>query len=183
MVISWQSIVTRLFTCLSAICIAGISGCEKNAGTTAQNHQQLQSPAPVIKAEPGSETPKTQFTIGNRSYLFDISNHSFEELESLLQRAQEISQFDKKNYYDLEIVMILHGPDIDWFTRKNQEKNRRLIDLAAKLDAFDIIDMKVCETSMIRRGVKREDIPAFIETVPYAPDEMKKLTAEGYINL
>ena len=183
MVISWQSIATRLFTCLSAICIAGTSGCEKNADTTAQIHQQLQSPAPVIKSEPGSGIPETQFTIGNKSYLFDISNHSFEELESLLQRAEEISQFDKKNYDDLEIVMILHGPDIDWFTRKNQEKNRQLIELAAKLDEFDIIDMKVCETSMNSRGVKREDIPAFIESVPYAPDEMKKLTEEGYINL
>ena len=181
--ISGQSTVTRLFTWLLTICLTIISGCEKNDEATAQIQPRIQPSAPVIQAEPGNNTPNAQFTIGNKSYLFDVSNHSFEELESLLQRAQEISQFDKKNYDNLEIVMILHGPDIDWFTRKNHEKNQRLIDLAAKLDAFDIIDMKVCETSMNNRGVKREDIPAFIESVPYAPDEMKKLTEEGYINL
>jgi uncharacterized protein len=163
------------FLCLTA--------CEKNDETTVLVQQPVQTPAPVVLVEPAINAPQTQFTIGNKSYLFDVSDHSLEELELLLKRAQEISQFDKKNYDDLEIVMILHGPDIDWFTQQNYEKNRQLIDLAAELDAFDIIDMKVCETSMNRRGVKREDIPAFIESVPYAPDEMKKLTEEGYINL
>ena len=177
-----STVIIALFWLLT-FCLTASSGCEKNDGKTAQIQQQVQPSAPVLKEEPGSKTPKTQFNIGNKSYLFDITNHSFEELESLLQRAQEISQFDKENYKNLEIVMILHGPDIDWFTQKNYEKNKRLIDLAAKLDAFDIIDMKVCETSMNNRGVNRDDIPAFIESVPYAPDEMKKLTEEGYISL
>ena len=34
-----------------------------------------------------------------------------------------------------------------------------------------------------KRGVDKDDIPAFIESVPFAPDEFKRLTSEGYINL
>lgn len=139
-----------------------------------------------INSQPGlpqGDNNKTQFNIGNKSYLFDVSDHSLEELEALLERAHEISQVGQDGTNDLEIVMILHGPDIEWFTQDRYEENRKLIELAEKLDAFEVIDMKVCETAMDSRGVKREDIPDFIESVPYAPDEIRKLLQEGYINL
>ena len=132
---------------------------------------------------PHIDNNKTQFNIGNKSYLFDVSDHSLEELEALLERAHEISQVSQEETSDLEIVMILHGPDIEWFTQDRYEENRKLIELAEKLDSFEVIDMKVCETAMDSRGVKREDIPDFIESVPYAPDEIRKLLQEGYINL
>ena len=126
---------------------------------------------------------QTQFNVGNKSYLFDVTDHSLEELEALLVRAEEITQMSSDDYDDLEIVMILHGPDIDWFTQQNYKQNKQLVDLAARLDAYDIIDMKVCETAMDSLGVERTEIPPFIESVPYSPDEMKRLLQEGYINL
>lgn len=168
---------------LSALASLLASGCDQTGDNTSATLEKKVPVAAVSQTAPVLATPQTQFTIGNKSYLFDISKHSIEELEALLQRAQEITQLDSGNYGDLEIVMILHGPDIDWFTQQNYEHNLELVDLAANLDAFDIIDMKVCETAMSARGVKREDIPSFIESVPYAPDEMKRLLQEGYINL
>ena len=148
--------------------------------TASSEKQESTSNQPVL---PENNDSGTQFNIGNKSYLFDVSNHSLEELEALLERAQEISQVTPVENNDLEIVMILHGPDIDWFTQDRYEENRKLIELAEKLDEFEVIDMKVCETAMNSRGVKREDIPAFIESVPYAPDEIRRLLQEGYINL
>jgi len=168
---------------LSALISLPSGGCDRAGDLPAAALEKEVPVAAVSQAAPMAVTPQTQFTIGNKSYLFDISDHSIEELEALLKRAQEITQLDSSNYGDLEIVMILHGPDIDWFTQQNYEQNLELVDLAAKLDAFDIIDMKVCETAMSARGVKREDIPSFIESVPYAPDEMERLLQEGYINL
>lgn len=159
------------------------SGCDQTGDNPAAKLEKEVPVAATGEVVQVTESPQTQFTIGNKSYLFDISNHNIEELEALLRRAQDVTQLDSSNYGDLEIVMILHGPDIDWFTQQNYERNLELVDLAAKLDAFDIIDMKVCETAMSARGVKREDIPSFIETVPYAPDEMQRLLDEGYINL
>ena len=116
-------------------------------------------------------------------YLFDVTEHSLEELQALLQRADEINDNRPDGFEDLEIVLILHGPDINMFTLQNYQKNKPLVDLAAKLDAFDIIDLKICETTMSSMGISRNDVPAFIESVPYAPAEINRLTDEGYINL
>ena len=130
------------------------------------------------------ETPITaELEIENKSYLFDVTDHSIEELEALLVRAEEVSQTHPADFEDLEIVMIIHGPDIDLFTSQNYEENKQLIDLASRLDAYDVIDMKVCEKTMSLRGVDREDIPSFIESVPYAPTEIKQRLQDGYINL
>jgi uncharacterized protein len=180
---SEKTLTINLIVCLFTVCSLCLGGCDKTEDTMANKQLPAVPKSPPVRADAVMPPPQTQFTIGNKSYLFDVSDHSFEELDSLLKRAQEISQFDKNNFEDLEIVMILHGPDIEWFTRKNYEKNQQLIDLAARLDALDIIDMKVCESAMNSRGVKREEIPAFIESVPYAPDELKRLAGEGYINL
>jgi len=133
-----------------------------------------------------SSTPvfaQTQFTIGNRRYLFDVTSHSIEDMQALLQRTAEITQDMPDDLDDLEIVLILHGPDLDWFTRKNYAKNRELVDLAARLDVLEIIDIKACETAMERRGIDSSELPAFIETIPYAPDEIARLQALDYVTL
>jgi len=176
-----ETFLQRL-ACSVMVCLL-YSGCEKTEETPVTNTENHPAVAAASQPAPDTVPIPAQFDIGNKRYLFDVSDHSLEELQSLLKRAQEISQFDKSNYDELEIVMILHGPDIDWFTEKNREQNQELIDLAAKLDAFDIIDMKVCEMAMDSRGVTREELPSFIEPVPYAPDEMKRLSEAGHINL
>ena len=125
----------------------------------------------------------SQFSIGNKRYLYDISEHSIEELQLLLQRAEEITQDETEKLEDLEIVMILHGPDIGWFTLDNYNHNRELVDLAKKLDTFDVIDLKVCETAMENLEIDRSQIPTFIESVPYAPNEINRLSEDGYTHL
>ena len=99
------------------------------------------APAPVITDTLSVDRlpAKRQFNIGNTNYLFDVSDHSLEELRELLERVEEISQLERDQYDDLEIVMILHGPDIEWFREDNYEQNRQLVDLAAKLDAYKVI--------------------------------------------
>jgi hypothetical protein len=139
---------------------------------------ELTDPAPTLHVQSDS-----QFTIGNKRYLFDISEHSIEDLQSLLQRAEEITQAGTEDLEDLEIVMILHGPDINWFTLENYNDNKELVDLAKRLDTFDIIDLKVCETAMESLDINQNQIPTFIEPVPYAPNEIKRLSDDGYTHL
>ena len=79
----------------------------------------LSEPPPIVHIQTDS-----QFTIGNKRYHYDISEHSIEELQSLLQRAEEITQAGTEDLEDLEIVMILHGPDINWFTLENYNDNK-----------------------------------------------------------
>jgi uncharacterized protein len=169
----------KLFLLIFLLQILSLSACD-NQSEPSENQN-------TISVTPVNETTshEEKVIIENKSYLFDVTDHSIEELEALLTRAEEVSQSEIKSpeYSDLEIVMVIHGPDIEWFTHENYQHNRQLIDLAARLDAHDVIDMKVCEQTMNSRGVGREDIPDFIESVPFAPLEIENRLKEGYINL
>lgn len=147
-----------------------------------------QSPAPAQPAVPvpgddPASASGVQVEIGNTRYLFVLGEHSVVELEALLRRADEIAQTSLDHFDELDIALVIHGPSVNLFTRGTYPQNRELIDLAAKLDAFHVIDVKICEVSMANAGVSRSEIPEFIESVPFAPDEIRRLTAEGYINL
>ncbi len=169
-----------------AVALLILGACERGADnqTTVSAPAQIQVPEELINVaveDIPEENP--QFNIGNTQYLFDVSTHTAEELEALLYRAEEIREAHAEGYDDLEIVLILHGPDINFFRQENYIKHKPIVDLAAKLDAYDIIDMKICETTMSNMGVARSEVPAFIESVPYAPAEIRRLGEEGYINL
>lgn len=161
-----------------------IAACESDNAATHDTQVINLDNAPAISVAPKTEhVINTEPIIENKSYLFDVSDHSISELEALLERADEISKTHPADFEELEIVMIIHGPDIDWFTQQNHEHNKQLIDLAERLDAYDVIDMKVCERTMQSRGVEKDDLPAFIEPVPFAPTEIKQRLQDGYINL
>jgi intracellular sulfur oxidation DsrE/DsrF family protein len=55
------------------------------------------------------------------------------------------------------------------------------VDQAARLDALDIVDVKICQTMMKIAGVERDDIPSFIEQVPLGSAEVDRLVEEGYV--
>ncbi len=172
---------------LIIVLVTVLTACDQNKGTdlpvnTTPAVQEAPQQLTTVSVEKGHEENR-QFNIGNTRYLFDVSNHSPADLENLLQRAEEIRETHATGYDDLEIVLILHGPDINIFRQENYTKHKPLVDLAARLDAFKIIDMKICETAMSSMNVQRSEIPAFIESVPYAPDEIRRLSEEGYINL
>lgn len=138
---------------------------------------------PADSQERGENAINPQFSVGNSQYVFDVTDHSREELHALLKRADEIATVSSKQFNELDIALILHGPDIDWFARKNYEQNKELVDLAARLDALEVIDLKVCQKAMQQYGYLDEDIPAFIDRVPYAPDELRRLEGSGYFRL
>ncbi len=164
-----------IFTLLGLAIMLG--GCESG---TADSEKQSTMSTPVQAATLPAVKSMPEPEIENKSYLFDVSEHTIEELEAVLTRAEQVSRNLPDSYRDLEIVMVLHGPDIDWFTQQNYEQNRDLVALAERLDSNNVIDMQVCEQAMASRGVSSDDIPDFIEPVPYAPAAMNALIEQGY---
>jgi intracellular sulfur oxidation DsrE/DsrF family protein len=170
-----------------------LAGCEQDTdpvpfNNTRQGKIALNAPSREIITAPlpddaAVDPTDVQIEIGNTRYLFVMADHSTEDLKQLLIRADEITQTSLDHFDELEIALVIHGPIVEMFTEKNYQKNKELVDLAAKLDAFNVIDVKICEKSLANRGLSSKEIPSFIESVPYAPDEIKRLTADGYINL
>lgn len=137
----------------------------------------LQPRAPA--APPPS--PATGLATEDGRYLFSVTLHTPEEIAGLLTRAEELAKTRRPDSRHTGIALVLHGPEIEIFARKNYARFRETVDQAARLDAGGMIELKMCRTEMKNRGIREEDIPAFIELVPYGPDEELRLRRSGYV--
>jgi hypothetical protein len=168
----------------AALALAGcalLPGCGADTDSTvATGASPIAVPAAPARNQPPANT---QVALGNTRYLFVVRDHSEEELEALLHRVDDIARESLDRFDNLKIALVIHGPSVRRFTQQSYASNRELVDLAAKLDAFEVIDVKICETSLSAEGVSRADIPSFIDPVPFAPDEIARLGAEGFVSL
>ncbi len=109
-----------------------------------------------------------------------LSNHNFDELSALLMRADDLAR--ASNFSPVEpVTFVLHGDEINLFKRANYGVNQSLVDLAARLDAFEVIDVRVCETWLRDNQVAVTDLPPFVELVPFGPSFQAGLARSGAI--
>lgn len=113
-----------------------------------------------------------------RAYL-EVTPKSRDDLVALLDALEHKLESEGART-DAPVVIVLHGEEAFAFTRQGYLENRSLADRAALLDAYDMIDVRMCETWMNENGLSRGDILPFIDPVPYAPEEIRRLQAEGY---
>lgn len=116
-------------------------------------------------------------------YLFQVTLHTPEEIEGMLARAEQLAATQRPADGRTGIALVLHGPEVELFARRNYAEYRRLVDRAARLDGNGVVEVKMCRSEMRRRGIRAEDVPAFIELVPYGPDEEQRLLRNGYVYL
>lgn len=121
-------------------------------------------------------------TIGDTHYLFDVVDNGPEELLRLLNRAEELAHHAKGQAQNVSIAMVIHGPDLEIFENRNYHKYKSLVDTAARLDAFGVIDFKLCQTLAFNGGLQIDDFPPFMEFVPFGPDEISRLRTRGYVD-
>lgn len=112
-------------------------------------------------------------------FIGQLHAHSPTELSNLLDRAEHWSE-KTPNYPENAITIVLHGPEAQAFVKDNYPMYRQLVDKAAKLDAFNVVDIKICETWMGMNQIQRSQLPAFVDTVPFGPAEENKLIKAGY---
>ena len=135
------------------------------------------SEKPGIKSLVPSEKHKgaPPLPISKGRFMFSVSLHKEQEIDSLLTRADELSKVMRTNGNESRIALILHGPEIKFFTKQNYGNHRQIVDRAAKLNNEKIIEIKICKSKMKEYGIKDAQIPSFVEIIPYAPDEERGL--------
>lgn len=112
-------------------------------------------------------------------YLAEIELHSVDELDGALTRAGELFESGKFSAgSDAPVVFVLHGPEAKSLLNANYSANKSLVDLAARLSAFKVVDIKVCKTWMGGEGLDESQLPPFIDTVPFGPAEKQRLIEE-----
>jgi intracellular sulfur oxidation DsrE/DsrF family protein len=137
-----------------------------------------------VRAVTGPLDPEKEVRIlESGRVVVDVTLHSAEQIQALLKRAQELAPKLPLDQKEPSIALVLHGPEIEFFARKNYTQYKDIVDLAAKMDAEGVIDVKVCETRMRSMKLQKEDLPEFVDTVPYGPEEVKRLEREGYTYL
>ncbi len=144
---------------------------------------EQQEPPQATAPGPGSAQPEQTLpreAPPGRAVL-DIMVHTLDELKVLLDRAEQLSGSLLSQGGRASVVLVLHGPEVEFFASSNYQKYKDVVDQAARLDAFDIVDVKICQTMMSIQGVARDDIPAFIEQVPLGQAEIDRLVGEGYV--
>ena len=113
-------------------------------------------------------------------YLARIRANDAAELQSILMRAEEIFQQNGSFNSNQPLALVLHGNEANVFLRNNYDQYRELVDQAARLEAFNVINVQICETWLSRAAVDKDELPAFVDTVPYGPARKRKLLERGF---
>jgi intracellular sulfur oxidation DsrE/DsrF family protein len=111
-----------------------------------------------------------------QQYLAEIELHTAEELHRVLVRADQLLVEGALPLSSpVPVTFVLHGPEVRILLRQNYLNNKATVDLAARLSALGVVDIKACETWMGGASVVVEHLQPFVDTVPYGPSEVSRL--------
>jgi len=133
------------------------------------------SAEPVTSSEP-ARIDRLQTVPSLQPVAVDVTLHHPEEINALLHKLAQMPRDPNTP----AVALVLHGDEIQFFTRKHYDQYKDLVDLAGRLEASNAIEVKVCRTRMSMMGIQEQDLPAYVETVPYGPDEVLRLDDRGY---
>ena len=141
---------------------------------------------PVVGGPPAMQTelepiipPSTGGT--PKHYVADINVHTVEELEVLFARVEQLLERPRGADEVPLISVVLHGPEVEFFALQNYQEYKSLVDHAAKLSALGAVDISICQTQMRVRGIESDQVPAFLNQVPYGPGEVERLIDDGFV--
>ena len=108
-------------------------------------------------------------------YLARIELNSPSEIEGALKRAEELYARGIVSEKNNPVAFVLHGPEVEIFFESNYSQYQNIVDLAAKLSALNVVDVKVCETRLGMISAEDKKLVPFVGTVPFGPSEVKRL--------
>jgi intracellular sulfur oxidation DsrE/DsrF family protein len=116
-------------------------------------------------------------------YLGRIELNNPEEVTAALRRAEKFYHVEGMRESKIPpLVLVVHGLEVGVFFKENYSMYKSIVDLAAKLAAFRVIDIRVCEASAQIMGLDIETRFPFVGTVPYGPTEITRLIeVEKYV--
>jgi len=127
--------------------------------------------SPFVSAQVEPETP----SVNPLGYVARIHNDSPKEVADALKRAESLYLEGKLSELTDPISIVLHGPEVEIFFKDKYDEYKNIVDLAARLSAFGVVNVQVCETQTGIMGRSRSSVHSFIGTVPFGPTKVKRL--------
>ena len=118
-----------------------------------------------------------------QGYVFSVTVSSSQQLDVVLDRAEDLRTLFNPDEHG-KIAIVLHGDELQLFQKNNYASNRTVVERARMLDQENIIDIKACQTMMRVLDIEQNELPSFIEQVPFAPAEIERLqNQQGFTRL
>ncbi len=116
-------------------------------------------------------------------YVFSVTVSNQQQLDVVLNRAEDLRELFNPDEHG-KIAIVLHGDELQLFQKNNYSSNQSVVERARLLDQDNIIDIKACQTMMRNLEIGKDELPSFIEQVPFAPAEIERLQKEeGFTRL
>lgn len=116
-------------------------------------------------------------------YVISVTVESTQQLDVVLNRAEDLRELFNPDEHG-KIAVVLHGDELQLFQKDGRRLNQSMVDRARLLDQDNIIDIKACQTMMRTLQIEQNELPSFIEQVPFAPAEIERLEKEeGFTRL
>jgi intracellular sulfur oxidation DsrE/DsrF family protein len=116
-------------------------------------------------------------------YVFSVTVQTRQQLDVVLNRAEDLRELFNPDEHS-KIAIVLHGDELQLFQKDGYHLNQSMVERARLLDQDNIIDIKACQTMMRTLQIEQNQLPSFIEQVPFAPTEIKRLEKEeGFTRL
>lgn len=112
--------------------------------------------------------------------VYDVTLDSPERLERLLDRASFLANLYASNPFDAAIVLVLHGPEVQYFAVKDLARYKGLMERAQSLTVGGLISIRMCQVAAKARGLEPKDIHGFVELVPMGDAEIIRLQRQGH---
>ena len=113
--------------------------------------------------------------------VYDVHVKTVAEVKSVLDRASHLSKITGADPFDQSIVLVLHGPEINFFARKIYTQHKELMQRAQSLVESETLIIKMCKIAAEGQGYQPEDIHGFVEMVPMGDAEIIRLQyVEGH---
>jgi hypothetical protein len=123
-------------------------------------------------------TDKSHLTLEEK-YLADISVHSPQELLDILMRADMLFESGQYSAEDASpIIFLLHGDEARILFKQQYENNKEVVDLAAKLTALNVVDIKVCDIWINGNNLFIKDLQPFVGVANNAMAEAERLVSQ-----
>jgi intracellular sulfur oxidation DsrE/DsrF family protein len=110
--------------------------------------------------------------------VYDVHVETIAKVESVLDRASHLSKITGADPFDQSIVLVLHGPELNFFAIKNYSKYKELMKRAQSLVESETLKIKMCKIAAEGQGYRAKDIHGFVEMVPMGDAEIIRLQYE-----
>jgi intracellular sulfur oxidation DsrE/DsrF family protein len=111
-------------------------------------------------------------------YLARIEQNDPEEVKRALLKAEQYYLDNNMSPALPIIAFVLHGPEVEIFFRDNYRRYKPIVDLAARLSALKVVDIKVCRTRLRFLESDAAELFPFVGSVPFGPAEIERLSGE-----